>query len=196
MYGLSCTATINALSHCGNMELARDIGEAANFATYFTGCPAAESTPHLYISALATWSHDTSLSRNWTTQFTRIPVFTDHSGNIYLPLMTLPTGESVRSVALSSNGTRIVSGSNGNSVRVWDGSTGVELMELKGHTDSVKSVAFSRDGLLIVSGSDDESVRVWNVLMGAEMHVPTGHTDSRSYSRYAAEIVSFSESIC
>jgi len=42
--------------------LARDIGEVANFATYFTGSPAAESTPHLYISALATWPQDTALS--------------------------------------------------------------------------------------------------------------------------------------
>jgi WD40 repeat protein len=40
----------------------------------------------------------------------------------------------VKSVAFSSDGTRIVSGSYDNSVRVWDASTGVELKELKGHT--------------------------------------------------------------
>jgi hypothetical protein len=74
------------------LELARDIGEAANFATYFTGSPAAESTPHLYISALATWLQDTSLSRNWKNQFTRIPVFTHTKGSIDLPLMTVSAG--------------------------------------------------------------------------------------------------------
>ena len=61
---MSCSATPNAFGQCGDSysELAHNICEAANFATYFAGSPAAESTPHLYISALATWSQDTSLS--------------------------------------------------------------------------------------------------------------------------------------
>jgi len=50
------TKSNNTIDQCQNshLELAHNIGEAANFATYFTGSPAAESTPHLYISALAT----------------------------------------------------------------------------------------------------------------------------------------------
>jgi WD40 repeat protein len=59
----------------------------------------------------------------------------------------------VRSVAFSSDGTRIVSGSDDKSVRVWDASTGAELKKLNGHTDYVWSVAFSSDGTRIVSGS-------------------------------------------
>jgi WD40 repeat protein len=51
----------------------------------------------------------------------------------------------VNSVAFSSDGMQIVSGSDG-SVRVWDASTGVELKELKGHTNWVNSVAFSSEG--------------------------------------------------
>ena len=65
----------------------------------------------------------------------------------------------------SSDGMRIVSGSNDSSVQVWDMVTGVELKELKGHTNWVSSVAFSSDGTQIVSGSYDESVRVWDVSM-------------------------------
>jgi len=52
----------------------------------------------------------------------------------------------IRAVAFSRDGTRIVSGSGDNSVRVWDASTGEELQKLKGHTSSVNSVAFSTDG--------------------------------------------------
>ena len=74
----------------------------------------------------------------------------------------------VTSVAFSSDETRIVSGSYDQSVRVWDASTGAELMALNGHTDWVTSVAFSSDGTRIVSGSSDQSVRVWDVSMGAE----------------------------
>ena len=47
------------------------------------------------------------------------------------------------------NGTRIVSGSEDKSVRVWDASTGAELMRFNGHTYTVNSVAFSTDGTQI-----------------------------------------------
>ena len=72
---------------------------------------------------------------------------------------------SVNSVAFSRDGMQIVSGSDDNSVRVWDALTGVELKELKGHMGLVNSVAFSGDGTWIVSGSDDKSVRVWDLSM-------------------------------
>ena len=169
------TAITDPISQCGNnySKLARDIGEAADFATYFTGSPASESTPHLYISALATWSKDTCLSRNWKNQFTRIPTFMHTKGSIDLPLMT-----AITSVAFSSDGTRIVSGSHDKSVRVWDASTGVELKELKRHTDHINSVAFSSDGTRIVSGSDDKSVRVWDASTGVELKELKRHTMS------------------
>jgi WD40 repeat protein len=51
------------------------------------------------------------------------------------------------SVAFSHDGTRIVSGSEDNSVRVWDASTGAELQQLNGHSGTVNSVAFSHDGI-------------------------------------------------
>jgi WD40 repeat protein len=86
--------------------------------------------------------------------------------------------DSVNSVAFSSDGSRIVSGSWDKSVRVWDALTGEEKHVLNGHTDSVTSVAFSSDGSRIVSGSWDKSVRVWDALTGEEKHVLNGHTDS------------------
>jgi len=197
LHGLSCIVTTNAFSQCGNgyAELAGDIGEAANFATYFTGSPASKSTPHLYISALATWSRDTSLSRNWKKQFTRIPVFTHAEGSVDVPLMTVSAGRQITAVAFSSDGTRIVSGSYDMSVRVWDASIGVELKELKGHTSWVNSVAFSSDGTQIVSGSNDDSVRVcqWDASTGVELKKLKGHTSlvfSVAFSSDGTRIVS------
>ena len=159
-----------------DLELAHDIGEAANFATYFTGSPAAESMPHLYISALATWSQDTSLSQNWKKQFTRIPIFTHTKGSIDLPFMAVSARAAINSVAFSSEGTRIVSGSYSGFVEVWDASTGAKVKELKGHTDQVRSVALSSDGTRIVSGSYDRSVRVWDSSTGVELKQLKGHT--------------------
>ena len=67
----------------------------------------------------------------------------------------------VYSVAFSPDGARIVSGSDDQSVRLWDAASGAEIRRLEGHTGTVWSVAFSPDGARIVSGSDDQSVRLW-----------------------------------
>jgi WD40 repeat protein len=70
---------------------------------------------------------------------------------------------SVYSVAFSTDGRRIVSGSHDNTLRIWDAATGKPIgAPLQGHTNSVVSVAFSTDGRRIVSGSDDNSLRLWD----------------------------------
>ncbi|RXW14464.1 hypothetical protein EST38_g11392 [Candolleomyces aberdarensis] len=69
--------------------------------------------------------------------------------------------ERVGSVAFSSDGTRIASGSYDESVRVWDVSTGKVQSVLEGHTSEVNSVAFSSDGTCIASSSNNESMQVW-----------------------------------
>jgi hypothetical protein len=68
----------------------------------------------------------------------------------------------VLSVALSPDGTHIVSGSNDQMLRLWD----MALQRpvggpIAGHKGLVNSVAFSPDGTRIISGSDDLTVRVW-----------------------------------
>jgi len=101
--------------------------------------------------------------------------------------------ESVNSVAFSSNGGCIVSGSWDNSVLVWDALTGEGQLLLNGHTDWVNSVAFSSDGSHIVSGSWDNSVWVWDALMGEEMLLLNGHTqsvNSVAFSSNGSHIVS------
>ena len=79
------------------------------------------------------------------------------------------TGNSrfVTSVAFSPDGSRIVSGSNDVTIRLWDVSTGQQIGEpLTGHSSYVNSVAFSPDGSLIVSGSENETIRLWDVSTG------------------------------
>ena len=55
------------------------------------------------------------------------------------------------SVAFSPDGTRIVSGSDDNTIRLWDAATHQAIgTPLTGHERSVRSVTFSPDGKLIV----------------------------------------------
>ena len=101
--------------------------------------------------------------------------------------------DSINSVAFSSDGNSIVSGSSNNSVCVWDALIGKKKYVLNGHTESVNSVAFSSDGSCIISGSSDTSVQVWDVLTGKEKHVLNGHTNlvtSVAFSSNGSHIVS------
>lgn len=75
----------------------------------------------------------------------------------------------VTSVAVSPDGTRIVSGSFDKTLRIWSANAGDIIAILEGHTDLVKSVAFSPDGGRIVSCSEDETIRLWDVTTGREV---------------------------
>jgi WD40 repeat protein len=94
---------------------------------------------------------------------------------------------SVRSVSFSPDGTRIVSGSFDNTVRVWDAQSGAELLRLRGHGDRVTEVRYSPDGTRIVSGAYDRTVRVWDALSGAELLCLYGHEGRVSCVNYSPD---------
>ena len=82
--------------------------------------------------------------------------------------------EAVNGVAFSPDGKQIVSGSDDNTVRVWDATTGQQSLTLKANSRYVSSVAFSPDGKWIASGGGNEgslggTVRVWDAASGQEI---------------------------
>ena len=127
---------------------------------YFTASPATLSTPHLYISSLATWPKSSAAVEGWHKQFSLIPSFRQTKGkdSHTVPLMTIPMDSTVSCAALSGDGSCIVSGSYDNYMQVWDALNGIELKVLNGCTGSIQSVAFSSDSTHIVTGSYDKSV--------------------------------------
>jgi len=88
----------------------------------------------------------------------------------------------VKSVAFSHDGSRLASGSDDCTVRVWNVATGQVEQTLghsgDGHSGRVNSVAFSHDGSRLASGSDDRTVRVWNVATGQVEQTLEGHSGS------------------
>jgi WD40 repeat protein len=104
----------------------------------------------------------------------------------------------VNSVAFSRDGSKIISGSSDKTIRVWDASTGIEMLPpLRGHNGWILSVAFSPDGSKIISGSDDKTIRVWDASTGAEMLPPLrGHDHwirSVAFSPDGSKIISGSD---
>jgi len=95
-------------------------------------------------------------------------------------LLLMRSEESISSVAISPDGTRIVVGTFDNSLRLWDAKSGQALgLPFEGHEDIVYSVAFSPDGHRIVSGSADKTLRLWDAETGRQIGKPLqGHEDS------------------
>jgi WD40 repeat protein len=92
----------------------------------------------------------------------------------------------VRSVAFSSDGLRIASGSFDNTVRIWDTVSGTIQHTLEGHIGPVSSVAFSSDGLHIISGSRDYTMRIWDTKTGSIQHVLDEYQDGQSLRAFLA----------
>ena len=67
----------------------------------------------------------------------------------------------VLSVAYSPDGTKIISGSRDNTIKIWDANTGQCLKTLEGHSNMISSVAYSPDGTEIISGSEDKTIKIW-----------------------------------
>eukprot|EP00808_Paulinella_micropora_P027606 g28369.t1 len=86
-------------------------------------------------------------------------------------------GSTDNSVAFSSDGTLLVSGSNDKSICLWSGETGDFVRSLQSHSHFVLSVAFSADGKQLASGSGDTSVRLWDVKTGQAIRTLQGHSD-------------------
>jgi WD40 repeat protein len=57
----------------------------------------------------------------------------------------------------------LASGSNDNTIKLYDLNTVTELKTLKGHTNWVNSVAFSPDSKILASGSKDHTVKIWKL---------------------------------
>jgi WD40 repeat protein len=69
----------------------------------------------------------------------------------------------INSVAFSSDGSQLVSGSSDDTARLWSVASGKLLKTLEGHSDYVRCVSFHPNGKQVASCSRDQTVRIWTV---------------------------------
>jgi WD40 repeat protein len=62
---------------------------------------------------------------------------------------------------------RLASGSNDNTIRLWDATAGVETARLEGHSGSFEALWLLPDGRL-ASGSSDNTIWLWDATAGVE----------------------------
>ena len=77
----------------------------------------------------------------------------------------------VRSVAYSTDGHRLITASYDGTARIWDASTGRQILVLRGHGGPVISAAFSPDGQRVATGSFDDTARIWDASTGRQLQV-------------------------
>ncbi len=100
-----------------------------------------------------------------------------HTDGDYSIFMFPAMQHGVSSVAVFSDGQRVVTGSPDKTAKIWDARTGKELVTLRGHKDWVTSVAVFPDGQGVITGSADRTARIWDARTGKELVVLMGHTE-------------------
>jgi WD40 repeat protein len=72
----------------------------------------------------------------------------------------------VRTIALSLDGKKVVSGSGDGAIMLWDVDMGKVIAKWTGHDGRVWNICWNRDGRRVVSGGSKGTARVWDVESG------------------------------
>ena len=82
----------------------------------------------------------------------------------------------VLALALSPDGTKMVTASQDTTAKLWDTATGELIETFTGHSGIVYDVAFSPDATQVLTGSMDKTARLWSVATGQTLRTYAEHT--------------------
>jgi WD40 repeat protein len=85
--------------------------------------------------------------------------------------------DAVNSSRFSSDGKKVVTGSDDRTARLWDARSGAELQVFE-HQQPVTNAKFNPRGDKLVTASQDGTARVWDVDTAETLAVLTGHNDA------------------
>jgi len=85
----------------------------------------------------------------------------------------------VNAVAVTADGSRAVSASADQTLRLWDLANGQTIRTFEGHTDWINAVAVTADSRRAISASNDQTLRLWDLKSEA---LGVGRLNRRRYS--------------
>jgi WD40 repeat protein len=109
---------------------------------------------------------------------------------------TLRHAETVVSASFSPDGERVVTASEDQTARIWDGRTGQALGETLRHAGTVVSASFSPDCGRVVTASEDQTARIWDARTGQALGEALRHAGtvvSAGFSPDGERVVTASE---
>ncbi|MDR1901373.1 MAG: WD40 repeat domain-containing protein [Treponema sp.] len=96
----------------------------------------------------------------------------------------------VLSIALSPDGSRIVSGSEDETIKLWDAQEGREIGALSGHSGPVSYLSYSSEDF-ILSASWDRTLKIWDL----RQFIKTGQGDAQTSSLIIGDVKPVSLSV-
>jgi WD40 repeat protein len=101
-------------------------------------------------------------------------------------LSTLKHKDTVWSLAWTSDGKKLISGSNDGSIRIFDAAKWQQVAVLEGHRDAVYAITLFQNDHLLASASD-RTARLWNFDTNIPVGPPLQHQDIVSCAAISAD---------
>jgi len=120
------------------------------------------------IQQSSSWQPEDLFLYAWKNEISRlIRTFIGHS-------------DEVNTIAITPDGSLVLSGSRDKTLKLWEISTGKEIRTFTGHSDEVTAIAITPDGKFAISGSWDNTLKLWEIATGKEIRTFFGHTEKVS----------------
>lgn len=110
-----------------------------------------------------------------SASFGTIRMWNLKTGGLVRTLNGVHSKKSVKSLAVSPDGSIFASGGDDNNLILWDLKTGRRILTISAHKAAVNAIAFSSDGNTLATGSEDKTVRLWNAKTGSRLRTLAGH---------------------
>ncbi|MEG3973899.1 serine/threonine-protein kinase [Microcoleus sp. herbarium8] len=110
-----------------------------------------------------------------SASFGTIRMWNVKTGLLVRTLNGVHSKKSVKSLAVSPDGSIFASGGDDKNLILWDLKTGRRIRTIAAHQAAVNAIAFSSDSKTLATGSDDKTVRLWNAKTGSRLRTLAGH---------------------
>ena len=93
--------------------------------------------------------------------------------------------DTVNALAFTTNGGTLASGSDDKTIRLWETSTGTEILNMP--SGKIHALAFSIDGKILASINSAFSIQLWDVATGSELTSIAGQNDYGNVLAFSAD---------